>query len=158
MGVLTEVARQVLRTEGKSHLNLTLRCHDLSLIPYKLIVGHGNDWTECLVELEGRLPLDHGEDKPPPPDPGDPIQLPGILHQHLFQLEQLQPQWLVNGLQHLIPPQNDREGAPAAGMENPSLVHKVHIFTPGPGIHSGIRDKGCLADPKACHARQKPEN
>lgn len=135
MGILAAVFQQSLRGEGKPNAKLLIHCNDPNLIPHKLIVGHGEDWTECLVELEGRQLLPEA-DHPPPPDPGDinpnPQAPPPLAHIVLPLL----PQWQVGGIQHLIPPNNaDKRGTPVASPETiHHTVGNMQVLSPSSHI------------------------
>lgn len=62
MGVLVAIPGEVLRGDNKGQVKLLIDCVDPKLIPYKLIVGHGEEWSECRVSLQGRPEPREGED------------------------------------------------------------------------------------------------
>lgn len=54
MGVIVAIPGEVLRGQNKAFVKLFLDCYDPKLIPHRIYVGHGEKWSECRVELQGR--------------------------------------------------------------------------------------------------------
>lgn len=63
MGKMVGIDQQSLRGISKKCVNLMIDCVDRRLIPRRLYVGHGNQWSKCLVVHHGDH--HHNEDDPP---------------------------------------------------------------------------------------------
>lgn len=121
MGNLIGVSQDGLRGSDKASLCLKIECFDLGLIPRILRVGHGNRWSDCLVE---RIAEQDPPEQPPPPDPegGDAPRFPpvGRIHNHTVRpyIPPARRGALISRVMSEEPP---RRGAPAA-QETSSLV------------------------------------
>lgn len=133
MGNLLGVSNDALRGTDKSKLCLRIECYDLGLIPTVLRVGHGNRWSDCLIERIGEdgsvvnsSPPNHGSDDIPLLPPVDRIQHhtvrpyipPGRRRELLSRISEQAPSF---------------RGAPAA--QNAIIRHGStnRAFTPGLG-------------------------